>query len=160
MIFFYGVAMLICAIPSFAQPNMPTRTVTVEYLQTINFGAFCVLGSEGSVNLNYNGTRTSTGGIHLISQGEADQPGIISLKLCPGRNVQLVFTPEVKLYYGSNYITMEINSIEGLGVGNIYTSTADCDFNNHIRIGGTLSVPANAPPGLYEGSFTITFNMQ
>lgn len=149
---------LLVPVHSVAQPDLPSRTMTIEHVRDIHFGTFYVTGSGGTVSVNFEGARTCQGGVVLMSSGTAAQSGAFTVRLCPGRNVALSYNPTVTLTSGSNTLTMTIDSIEGVTSNNIYTTSADCDFANLVRIGGTITVPANAPPGTYQGSFRITFN--
>ncbi len=156
-----AVVMLFCAVPSFAQPDLPQRTITVTAIQLLHFGTFCVSGSGGTVVVGYDGTRTATGGVSLISASPTAQPAIFEVKICPGRNVVITYDATAILTGSSGgTLTMDIGPTEKGPSGSTFTTTADCNFVTPIRVGGTLHVPAGATSGTYEGTFSITFNRE
>jgi hypothetical protein len=145
----------------FAQPNLPPRNITVVATQSLHFGTFGLTGtSGGTVTVATNGARSNTGEIFLSNMGQPAQPAIFEIKLCQGRMVSVIYPPPTILN-GSNGGTLTVNfgpSTEGnlpnLLVGN------NCNFITTLRVGGILSVPGNAIPGIYSGYFEITFNQQ
>jgi hypothetical protein len=147
---------------SFSQPPLPQRNLTVTATQAIHFGTFCVTGGGGgAVIVGYDGNRTSTGDILLLSIAPTSQPAIFEVKLCQGRNVTITFSPTAILTNGSGgALTLHIGPTEQGINGNRFTTNNDCNFITPLRVGGTLDVPGNAPPGIYTGSFDITFNQE
>jgi hypothetical protein len=145
---------------SFAQPGLPPRTVTVTATQAIDFGRFCVTGSGGTITLGWDGSITSTGGIALIVTPPA-QPAIFEVKLCQGRNVIITYAPTATLS-GSNggLLTLDIGPTEKGISGSSFPTNGDCNFITPLRVGGTLHIPGTTLPGIYTGSFDITFTQQ
>lgn len=146
----------------FAQPALPQRTITVQVTQAIHFGTFCAIGGNGgTITVGYDGSRTSTGNISLLSISPTAHPGIFEIKLCQGRNVIITFEASTILT-GSNggSITLDIGPTEKGMNGAIFSTKSDCNFITPLRVGGTLHVPGSAPPGTYSGSFEITFNQE
>ena len=131
--------------------------MTVEASQAINFGKFCVTGSGGTVSVSDRGTVNTTGGIVFVF-GSTTHPAIFNVKLCPGRNVGISFT-------GTTYLTDGGSGSLALTIDSTYPSlnlltTSDCNFINQVSVGGTLTVPAGAPVGIYSGHFNITFTQE
>lgn len=95
---------------SYAQPELPPRSVTIAATQAIDFGRFCVTGSGGTITLGWDGSRISTGGIALLSSPTA-QPAIFEIKLCQGRNVTITYASTATLT-GSNggLLTLSISA--------------------------------------------------
>ncbi len=151
-----------CAIASYAQPQLPQRSITVTPTQAIHFGTLCVTGGAGgTVTVGYDGTRTSTGNIALLSISPTSQPAIFEIKLCEGRNVIITFSATTTLT-GSNggSLTLDIGPTEKGTDGASFTTNSDCNFVTPLRVGGTLHIPGTAIPGTYTGSFDITFNQE
>jgi hypothetical protein len=149
-------------IASYAQPALPERSLTVTPTQAIHFGTLCVTGGAGgTVTVGYDGTRTSTGSITLLSVSPTAQPAIFEIKLCEGRNVIITFSPTTILT-GSNggSLTLDIGPTEKGPNGAGFTTNSDCNFVTPLRVGGTLHIPGTATPGTYTGSFDITFNQE
>ena len=147
---------------SFAQPDLPQRSLTVTATQAIHFGTLCVTGGAGgTVTVGYDGTRTSTGNIALLSIAPTAQPAIFEIKLCQGRNVIITFSATTTLT-GSNggSLTLDIGPTEKGINGASFTTNSDCNFITPLRVGGTLHIPGTAIPGTYTGSFDITFNQE
>ena len=78
-----SIIILLSAQYSFTQPALPQRTITVTPIQAIHFGTFCLTGGAGgTVTVGYDGSRTSTGNILLLSISPTAQPAIFEIKLC------------------------------------------------------------------------------
>ena len=146
---------------SIAQPDLPQRTLTVTATQTIRFGKICVKGSGGTVIVGWDGSRTSTGEVVLLSRSPTAQAAIFEIKLCQGRNVSISFDATTILT-GSNggSLILDIGPTEKGMNGASFTTKDDCNFITQLRVGGTLHIPGTAPRGSYTGSFGITFNHQ
>ncbi len=147
---------------SFAQPALPQRTLTVTPTQSINFGTFCITGGAGgTITVGYDGSVSSSGDIILLAMAPTAQPAIFEVKLCQGRNVIITFSSTTTLT-GSNggLLTLDIGPTERGSNGAFFSTNADCDFITPLRVGGTLHIPGTAVPGIYTGSFDITFNQE
>ncbi len=145
-----------------SQPVLPQRTLTVNPVQSIHFGTICLTGGAGgSATVSYDGTWSSTGSLILINAIPSPQPAIFELKLCPGRSVNITYSPTVYLT-GSNggTLALDIGPTEKGGNGSSFVTEGDCDFITPLRVGGTLYVDGSAIPGTYTGSFEITFNQE
>jgi len=155
IVFFFYVSF------SFAQPALPQRTLTVTPTQAIYFGTFYVGSSGGTVTVGYDGSRTSTGAVVLMSVAPVAQPAIFEIKLCQGRNVIITFSPTTTLT-GSNggSFTLDIGPTEYGGNNASFPTNNDCNFITPMRMGGTLHVPGGSIPGTYIGNFDITFNQE
>jgi hypothetical protein len=148
---------------SYSQPNLPQRSMTVSATQAIHFGSFfCISNLQGTVTVGYDGSRTSTGGVTLLSMAPTSQPAIFDIKLCPGRNVIITYDAKTELI-GSNggpTLTLEIGPTEKGISGSSFTTNSDCNFITQMRMGGKLNIPYNATPGTFTGSFDIIFNQE
>ena len=149
----------------FTQPSLPNRSVNVTATQAIYFGAFCLEtagSSGGTVQLDWQGNRSSTGQIVLLNS-DMYYPAIFEIQLCQGRNVIITYSPTTILN-GSNggSLTLNIGPTEKGGNGASFEVNNDCNFVTRLRVGGTLIVGNNSanPGGNYTGSFSITFNQQ
>jgi hypothetical protein len=150
----------------YSQPPLPTRTFTVNSSQGLHFGTFCLqdIGSSGgTVTVGYDGSRTSTGEVMLLSAAPESQVAIYEISLCQGRSVIMTYPP-TSILAGNNggYITLNIGPTEKGPSGTTLAGSSDCNFITQIRVGGTLIVGSNAanPGGTYTGSFSIIFNQQ
>jgi hypothetical protein len=153
------IVFCICINVSYCQPQLPQRTLTITAAQAIHFGTFCITGgSGGTVTVGYDGNRTSTGDILLLSILPTSQPAIFEVKLCQGRNVVITFSPTATLTGGS--LLLHLGPTEYGTNGIRFNTRSDCNFITPLRVGGTLDVPGNSPPGMYIGSFDITFNQE
>jgi len=147
---------------SFAQPALPQRSITITATQGIHFGTFCMRGSSGgTVIVGWDGSRSSTGDISGLSMAPTAHPAIFEIKLCEGRNVTINFDAVTNLS-GSNggTLTLNLGPTEKGPNGCTFSINSDCNFVTPLRMGGTLHVPGTAIPGIYTGSFAITFNQQ
>jgi hypothetical protein len=147
---------------SYSQPPLPQRTLTVTATQPLHFGTLCVTGGAGgTVTVGWNGDRSSTGNILLLSRTPSAQPAIFEVKLCQGRLVTITFDPTIILT-GSNggSLILNIGPTEKGISGDHYSTNSDCNFVTLLRVGGTLQVPGNVISGTYTGSFSVTFVQQ
>jgi len=159
---FLTIILSFCDSLSFAQPVLPQRSLSVTATQGIHFGTFCLTGSSGgTVTVGYEGSRSSTGDVLLLTKAPTAHPAIFEIKLCEGRNVTINFDVSTTLN-GSNSGTLTLNlgptekGINGVG----FPTNSDCNFFTQLRMGGTLNVPGGAIVGTYTGSFAITFNQE
>jgi hypothetical protein len=150
--------LLINAGISHAQPGLPPRTMTVTATQPIEFGAFVATGSGGTITVDWHGVRSSTGGIVLVSASIC-KPAIFEVKLCPGRDVMITYSPTILLSNGSGgSLTLTIGPNEMGENGNHFIVNTDCNFITPFHVGGTLNIPSGTvPEGIYSGVFDITF---
>lgn len=147
---------------SYAQPDLPQRSLTVTATQAIHFGTFCVTGGAGgTVTVGYDGSRTSTGDIVLLPVSPTAQPAIFEITLCQGRNVIITFSATTTIT-GSlgGSLVLDIGPTEKGINGATFLTNSDCNFITPLRVGGTLHVPGTAIAGSYSGSFDITFNQE
>jgi len=159
---FFTSVLIVCVNALYAQPDLPQRSLTITATQAIHFGTLCVTGGAGgTVTVGYDGSRSSTGSIALLSIAPAAQPAIFEIKLCQGRNVIITFSATTNLT-GSNggSLTLDIGPTEKGINGASFTTNSDCNFITPLRVGGTLNIPGTALPGTYTGSFDITFNQE
>jgi len=146
----------------FSCVNFSFAQLTVTDTQAINFGTFCLTGGAGgTITVGYDGSRTSTGNILLLSMVPTAQPAIFEIKLCPGGNVSITFDVTTNLT-GSNggSLTLDIGPTEKGPNGSIFATNSDCNIITSLHVGGTLHVPGTAISGTYTGSLAITINQQ
>ncbi|MCX6267657.1 MAG: DUF4402 domain-containing protein [Bacteroidetes bacterium] len=162
MLLFFVMALFVCVGTSYAQPALPQRSLTVTATQALHFGTFCLTGGAGgTVILGFDGSRTSTGSVTLLSMTPAAHPAIFEIKLCQGRNVIITFSASTTLS-GSDggVLSLEVGPTERGGNSAMFATNNDCNFITPLRVGGTLHIPGTATPGTYSGNFFITFNQE
>ena len=154
------IILLFYAEASFAQPNLPERTITIAATQGLYFGKFYDLGTGGSVSIDWQGIRTTTGGI-VAAPNSVARPALFEIGLCQGRNVTITYAPTAILT-GSNggAFTLNVGPTEKGVNGASFAMENNCNFITMLRVGGTLTIPGNSPPGFYSGSFEISFDQQ
>ncbi len=154
-------------VPVLAQsgPELPQRTAVVRSTQSLNFGDMTVLSgsSGGTVSVDYNGVRTTTGSVIMLNLGNSAQQAIFEVKICPGRMVNITY-PATTVLTGNNGGSMLLHlGPTNIGAsGSTFISNKGCDDIHLIRVGGTLDVGAigTNPAGLYSGTFSLTFVQQ
>jgi hypothetical protein len=158
---FFTTVLFFTVSSSFAQPVLPPRTITVTATQPLYFGTICVNGLGGTVTVGYDGSRTSTGNVILLPTAPTSTPAIFEIKLCQGRNVNISFDAFTMLT-GDNggSLKLEIGPTEKGINGASFSTNSDCNFITPLRVGGTLHILDLAIPGIYTGSFEITFNQE
>ena len=112
--------------------------------------------------MGYDGSRTSTGNILLLSVAPTAHPAIFEIKLCEGRNVTITFDATTTLTgnNGGPSFTLDLGPTEKGPSGSSFPTNSDCSFITPLRMGGTLHIPGTAIPGTYTGNYAITFNQQ
>src|SRR5690606_31894884 len=129
------------------------------------FGQLAVVAgsSGGTVIVNHDGTRSSTGQALLLNGGNMAHQAIFELKLCPGRIVLVNYDPIIQLT-GSNggSLMVEIGPTSIGSSGSTFISNAGCDDTHLVKVGGILHVGSMSsnPPGAYSGAFYLTFIQQ
>lgn len=158
---FLTIVFSFCISFSFAQPDLPQQTLSIIPTQAIRFGTICVKGSGGTVVVGWDGSRTSTGEVVLLSRSPSAQAAVFEIKLFKGRNVIISFDATTILT-GSNggELILDIGPTEKGMNGASFSTQGDGNFITQLRVGGTLHIPGIAPRGSYTGSFGITFNQQ
>lgn len=145
---------------SVAQPGLPQREITVLPTQPIDFGIFYVI-SDGTITVDYQGTVSTTGGVVSLNTTSVT-PAIFEIKLCQGRTVTIDYDLFVFIN-GSNggNLKLIIGPTERGISGDEFPVDENCEFITILRVGGTLNVlAANAVPGIYTGSFPMTFTQK
>ena len=152
------VLILSCNLRLGAQ-ELPPRpiTVTVNMSQNLAFGAFYHFNTGGTVTINSDGSRSSTGDVVLLNLGFSYSTGLYDLVGNPGTLVSILKGPDAVLP-GSNggSMTLKIGDTDPVSP---FIITIMPPAVTQLRIGGTLIVgsPLSNPPGNYSGTFDITF---
>lgn len=152
---------LIMIFPLIAQENPPIPiAVEVNTAQFLNFGTFTTGNAGGTVSVDYNGSRISTGDVMLLNFGPSISPALFDLTANPGTIITISHAPSIILN-GSNGGTISL-SLDSYSKGLNFLATANPPSQTPIYIGGTLSVgnSSASPAGQYNGSVTVTFIQQ
>jgi len=155
---FLTTVFFFCLSVSYAQPDLPQRTITVQPTQSIDFGMFYVV-SAGTITVDWQGIVSTTGGVVSISSSTV-HPAIFDIKLCQGRNVTITYDPTTTITNGAPSLTLNIGPTEKGPSGSNFPVSSDCNFITTLRVGGTLDVPSGSPSGIYNGSFSMTFTQE
>jgi len=154
------VIIILCSLSGYAQPTLPQREITLYAAQELNFGKFYDAGTGGTITVDWQGTRTTTGGI-VGTTSSIVRPAIFEVKLCQGRNITITY-PTTTILEGSRggSIVLNVGPTEKGVNGAIFATDKNCDFITLLRVGGTLNIPANTPVGDYTGTLEISFDQQ
>ncbi|WP_157718010.1 DUF4402 domain-containing protein [Gramella sp. MAR_2010_147] len=141
-----------------AQENPPVPIeVEVSTVQFLNFGAFAVGNSIGTVSVDSNGTRTWTGDATLLNTGATVSPALFDVYANPGTLINISHAPSFTLS-GTSGQTIELK-IDSYSTGKTFITNTNSQTPTPVYVGGTLNLGAISAngPGAYSGSFTITF---
>ena len=143
------------------QPALPQRTVEVTPTQSISFGQFFDKGGNGgTITVNWQGVRTTTGDIYPIPSSPVT-PAIYAVKLCQGRTVNITYPESATLTDGNGFsLKLDIGPTEKGANGAIFATENNCNFITLLRVGGTLHIPPNTPTNSFTGNFSIYFEQQ
>lgn len=153
------LGMLVFILPAEAQEKPPRPiTVTVSTVQHLSFGSFIQSGTNGTVTVDYNQSRTATGSIILPNINSLFTPALFIVDAEPGTLITIVNGPAATLT-GSAGGTLTLQ-VGPASTGNPFITRSQ---TTDVFIGGTLTVGpivgAN-PAGVYNGTFTVTFIQQ
>ena len=146
---------------TFAQEDPPIPVdVEVNTAQFLNFGAFTVGDAGGTVSVDYNGTRTWTGDVHLFSSGTTISPALYDVYANPG-TILTITHPETFELTGTSGQKI-ILKIDSYSTGKTFITTQNANTPNSVYVGGTLILGNSAAngPGNYSGTINVTFNQQ
>ena len=155
---FLTTILFFCLSVSYAQPDLPQRTITVQPTQSIDFGIFYVV-SAGTITVDWQGTVSTTGGVVSLSSSTV-HPAIFDIKLCQGRKVTITYDPTTTITNGTPSLTLNVGPTEKGPSGSDFPVNSDCNFITTLRVGGTLDVPSGSASGIYNGSFSMTFTQE
>lgn len=127
--------------------------VTITILQDINFGAFAVSGSGGTITVSSEGVRSATGGVVLL--GDEYHAGLFRVEAPNGSYLNLDSGLPAMLN-GSSGGQMNVELDETYPAFPFNTIAPFHDF----QFGATLTVGSagETPPGVYNGSFEIVLS--
>lgn len=129
-------------------------------VQNMSFGTFSNRSTGGTVNISASGVRSFTDNVILINQGSQFFPAIVDIDVLSGSIISILKGPDVILT-GSNGGSMSMH-IDGTSPASPFITTAAQPARTRVSIGGTLTIGSFAanPPGIYSGTFYLTFNVE
>ena len=133
--------------------------ITVYTVQHLSFGAFSP-GTGGTVIISSNGTRAVTGDVLPFNLGVSFYQSIFDIEAPTGAIVSILNGSDVTLT-GSNGGSMSMR-IGSSDPPSPFIITVPQPVKTQVKIGGTLTAggPLANPPGTYNGTFYITFNLE
>lgn len=150
----------------FAQTNpidsIPSNlsALTIYRVQNMSFGAFSIGNTGGTVAISNSGARSVTGDVLGLNMGTPYFQSIFDVDGPPGAIVSIINGANATLT-GSNggFMSMQIGNSS---VPSPFIITVAQPARTSVNIGGTLTIGNNAanPPGIYNGTFYITFNLE
>ena len=161
------LASVLCCITMLSFAQNPTDSlpgdpgaIYVFTTQNLKFGTFTQGGTGGTISIATDGSRSVTGSIIGLNQGNTYFQAIIDVEAPPGSLISITNGADVVLT-GSNGGTVTLH-IGNSDPGSPFGTTIPPPGRTQVSIGGTLTVgtPASAPPGNYSGTFSITFNQE
>lgn len=144
-----------------AQENPPFPiAVEVSTAQFLNFGTFTTGNTGGTVSVDFNGLRISTGDVTLLNFGPTVTPALFDITANPGTIITISNPPSITLN-GTNGGSISL-SLDSFSKGQSFLATASPPLQTPIYIGGTLTIgnSSASPPGEYNGFVTVTFIQQ
>ena len=128
--------------------------------QELRFGASTQTGTGGTITIGTDGTRTVGGSVIGLNLGIMYYQAIIDVECPPGSLISITNGPDA-LLTGSNggNATLHIGNSDP---GSPFSTSIAPPGRTHVNIGGTLTVgnPSASPPGVYSGTFSVTFNYE
>jgi hypothetical protein len=136
----------------FAQEE-PPEPITVTVDRNLVFGGFVQLAGAGSVSISEAGTRTGSAVSFLsgfpYNSGQFYITGTINTPIL----IEVAVNPITLSNGGSGTMTLTIDSWSFPTQPHYVLPSASA----YVSFGGTLTVPADSPPGSYSGSLEFMF---
>jgi hypothetical protein len=165
-------AMLLAALPAFAQPDTEQGRAEVgvvtplSFIQTeeLHFGQIFARPNTGTVTVAPDGTRSATGGIILV--GNNHQAAEFAGMGSNNQRVQISLGSNAIWIYGPGPRMRVRTFVIGSTPTAVLTTTprvfriVSPSGGFRFPVGATLEVGANQPTGTYTGTWTITLNYQ
>ena len=132
----------------------PPRPLTATTIQNISFGTFYQGATGGTVTVNSSGSRFAGGTVVLLFGSFS--PAIFEITGNPGTVVSFL-KPTSTLTDGSSHsMSFEIDETNP---STPFVLTNNYPTPTQVTMGGILTVGTTAanPPGIYNGTFAITF---
>lgn len=154
LIFFFGVSR---TNGQHVQRSAPYRITKV---QGLNFGTFTIIPpGDGSVTVDRNGRRSSSGNIVLLPSHPVSHPALFELRMIPGRHVSFT-CPEKMVLTGLGgealILVPDLTDRDDNTWQSVPGGISETVFQ--IRLGGTLYIPAHITPGWFSGSFEVSLH--
>ena len=138
------------------------RPNTLVKVEDLDFGSMISGPTAGTVTISaLSGARTTTGGVTPVGgttqRAEFQGTGGAVLIIITGSNSATL----ARVGGGGPNMTASLTRARQTAGGPVALPNTAIVFGGGFRIyyvGGTLTVPANQPPGDYAGSFTMTVN--
>ena len=154
-IIFLFAAMMVC-IYSYGQPEKPPRPFKIRATGALQFGAFTQGPSGGSVIIDPQGGRSSTGDVIRLNLGYNYSPAYFQIQAVKGTVVSIASGLTGTLSNSGKSMNLQVG---GTYPHSPFVVTSDTPLWMDIWVGGTLIVgtPGANPPGSYSGTFNVTF---
>jgi len=151
------IALMILALPELNAQEPPPRPIRIyPTAQTLGFGAFYHGATGGTVIIDPNSMRSSTGDVVLLGMGYVYSAALFEVHAHAGTVISILNGPDVFLT-GTPAGSMRLH----IGTSNpasTFVSTVHFNVAIPLYVGGTLIVGNSVanPPGNYTGTFQIT----
>ena len=163
----YYVLIVFCFVSICCSAQTPTDSLPgdpgglyIYTTQNLAFGAFSHGNTGGTLIVGNDGSRSATGDVIALNLGYQYYNTIFDIEAPPGSIISITNGPDATLT-GSNGGSMTLR------LGSSYPATPFSTIvsppsRTQVNIGGTITIGNNAtsPPGIYTGTFYITFNYQ
>jgi uncharacterized protein DUF4402 len=157
--FIVAAALAVAAVPAGAAPVPATKNatgralilipLTLTKVDDLDFGTVVSSSTSGSVSIAAkDGARSVTGGVTMIPSDPGAR-GVIAGGASEGEQVRIFLAPPGSL-------TDPAGDSMGIAM-NLQATTLTIDSTRafSVGIGGTVTVGANQPEGVYTGTFTV-----
>jgi hypothetical protein len=146
--------------PVSAQPQKPPAPMKVTKFQDMNFGTVIMGITPGTVIMSPSGIRSKLGGAVLPSLGDPGHEAVFEVKAAPGTLITMSIVSSNRTNAGRDMIlNVDLTDIYPASP---FINTLQPNGITDVHVGGRLSVGSvgDIPPGIYEGSITVTFIQQ
>lgn len=159
-----GVVLMLASYCSFAQdptdslPGDPAALLAYN-MQGMSFGTISHNGTGGTVTISNTGTRSTGGSVLGLNIGSYYQ-AIFEIEAPPFVMISITKGPNPTLSNGTGG-TLQL-TLGNPSPASPFLTTVAPPARTPVNIGGTLTVGNSgvSPPGVYTGSFYLTFNIE
>lgn len=135
-------------------------SISVYTVQNLSFGAFSPGANGGTISIAANGTRSVTGSVVPLNMGFQYFQANFEIEAPAGSIISILTGPNATLT-GSNGGSMSL-SISAPSPMAPFSTSIIPPGRTLVSFGGTLTVGTilTTLPGVYTGTFAITFNQE
>lgn len=132
-------------------------TFAVTPKNILNFGTFSVdQTTGGSITVGFDGSINPSPGINFVPFGASPSAGEFEITVTQGK-ATVTFASMSSLLTKVGGGTISVDNLT-FSANQVYVDKFNTPYG--IKLGGTLTIPSNTPPGIYSGTINVILTYQ